>query len=323
MPADARLPAFLDPLYRQDYARAESLLRSEGKGNLPLLQLYLGVIHFTAFNDLGDTARFAAAEAAFRRAASADEKAAPAAPAAPPLPPAVVRALAHLQLGYVLQLKGREWQAALEAKKANALLRPLLESASPPVEARAAAAVLGYYKAAFLKKLAFIPFASGSPAEHRRRLEALVPHPSPLSMGFRTSLIWMHYDERRFPSGLALIEDFLRAYPANRAYRELKGDFLFRSGAYREALSLQEALTAEYDSLRRAWSRGERGFGGPGEIGYLRALGNRLKIHMALGETGRARSLLVLYRGKAAAPWRPWLPQSLEKEVSALAARLE
>jgi len=217
--------------------------------------------------------------------------------------------LGQLQLSYVASLTGHSLRAANAARKSASLLGPLRGAA----EADAALSLYDYYKASLLKGFDWLPFLRADMDGPVRRLENALSRSRYLREVLQTSLLWLYYDEGRFGEGLALIRGFLSRYPGNRLYRQILGDYHFRSGSLDSARAVQESLLAEYSAMGA-----KRAPPGCLPLGYLSAVGNLVKIHSALGQEHLRRKYLVIWSESGFREVMPWLPASLRREVKAL-----
>lgn len=229
------------------------------------------------------------------------------------------RGLSTLQLSYAANLRGERLRALRLGRKAAGQLEPLQDFA----EAGAALALYDYYKAALLKGVDWLPFVEADPEGAMRRLESAVSRSRYLREALQTSLIWLYYDARRLEDGMALIDGFLSRYPANRTYRQIRGDFLFRRAAFTpdstsarkdlvRALDIHDSLLAEYSGLLESCP--------PPEcipLGYLSAVGNQVKLHARLGRPDLRRKYIGIWSSSKFAPYLSWLPGSLRREVDA------
>lgn len=307
---DSLILAALDMQYRGAYASADSLLRR--LPDIPARGYFRGLALAGRFNDLGDTAALAAAEAEWERIDRAGDE--PASPLAADPRYGLYRGLAELQASYVASLRGGRLKAARLGRRAA----KRLEAYPHVAEAEAALALYDYYKAELLKGIDWIPFVKADRAGPLRRLEAAVPRTRYLHATLLASLLWIYYDAGRYPEGLAPIRGFLARYPGNRVWRQMLADFHFRgapsgAGSLDTALALHLALADEYRKLAAAYPP-------PAylPLGYLCSVGNLAKIYAARKQADSVERELGIWYAPAYAGLDRWLPASLVREVSAI-----
>jgi hypothetical protein len=314
---DAGLLAALDRMYRMEYDAADSAFAAALPKGSPGRDYFRGLNLLHRFVDRGDAWALSRAESLWsavsgtRPPASREGSSSPTAH--------LYRGLSTLQLSYVANLRGERLRALRLGRKAAGQLEPLRELA----EAGAALALYDYYKAALLKGVDWLPFVEADPEGAMRRLESAVSRSRYLREALQTSLIWLYYDARRLEEGMALIDGFLARYPANRTYRQIRGDFLFRRAMFSRdssaarmdlvrALDIHDSLLAEYGRLLGSCPP-------PGciPIGYLSAVGNQVKLHARLGHPDLLRKHIGIWSSSKFAPYLSWVPGSLRREVDA------
>ncbi len=284
-----------------DYAGADAGLLSLPPSNARAY--FQGLVAVNRYNDLGDTAALYRSRKIWEALIeSLDQK--------NPSPHEVLySALTNFQLSYVYGVLGEKLHAARVGRQAAILAGQV----SDQVEAQAALALYQYYKAGMFHALAWMPFVTADQKGPLRDLAAAIPQSRYLKEVLQTSLLWLYYDAARYDDGLVLINAFLSRYPANRLYRQVKADFLFRKKVYADAESLQLTLATEYAPLRQG-QIGDKCL----PIGYLSAVGNLAKIAAAQGDQNRLSKQLAIWEAPVFKPVQPWLAPSLRREVSAL-----
>lgn len=312
---DAGLLVALDRMYRMEYVAADSAFAAALPAGSPGRDYFRGLNLLHRFVDRGDAWALSRAESLWTALSETGTPDSPEGRSSPMAP--LYRGLSTLQLSYAANLRGERLRALRLGRKAAGQLEPLRELA----EAGAALALYDYYKAALLKGVDWLPFVEADPEGAMRRLETAVSRSRYLREALQTSLIWLYYDARRLEEGMALIDGFLARYPANRTYRQIRGDFLFRRAMYSadssaarqdlvKALDIHDSLLAEYGRLQESCP--------PPECiptGYLSAVGNQVKIHARLGHPDLRRKHIGIWSSSKFAPYLSWLPESLRREV--------
>lgn len=304
---DSAILAGLERMYRMEYEEADSLFAAKMAPGSAGRAFFLGLVAFNRFNDRGDAAALSRAESLWT---AVDTLPAPGADGSAAISNrALYRGLSTLQLSYVAGLRDQSLRAARLGRKAAAQLRPVADQA----EAAAALALYDYYKADLLKGMDWVPFVKGDMAGPLRRLETNLPRSRYLGDVLQASLLWLYYDAGRYDEGLRRIDAFLSRYPDNRAYRQIRADFLFRRGRDDDlgaARAIHESLMAEYAALRLTCPE-------PTclPIGYLSSVGNLVKIHARAGREELRRNYADIWFAEGFRPYHRWLPVSLKREV--------
>ncbi|MEN9355275.1 MAG: hypothetical protein RL318_2600 [Fibrobacterota bacterium] len=127
---------------------------------------------------------------------------------------------------------------------------------------------------------------------------------SPFQEAYRTSLVWMRFEQSRYAEALQLCQASLDLNPGNRIWRQARGDMLFRLGRKQEALDAYRGSWNEYAGLEVL------------PVNRQSAAGNLGRIHMAIGNLDSARKWIKVFDDPRQSATRPWLPASLVREVA-------
>lgn len=310
------LDSALKAMHGLHYAQADSLLRSAPLKTWPLAQYFSGILLLQRSEDLGDTAAFHQAHAHWGKLWSDLEK-------AQGLSQTLLRALVGLQWAATDQHYGKNWHALRISMQAKSLLT---QSSQCP-EAKAALALLDYYRSQLLP--AWTP-GGRKPRDAAQDLHLAAKSCRRMQPLFMTAWLWTQFDLAQWDSGLKTLTGYLQGYPNHRLYRQMRGDFLFRSGrpaealqAYREAIALYPAPSPAGSAppdLQRALTPPPPLWVTP--VGYLGCAGNLARIHAALGQSDSARHYLDIWESPRFKPLDPWLPTSLKKALKPLRSKL-
>jgi tetratricopeptide (TPR) repeat protein len=316
---DQTLEHALEATRAQRYVESDSLFALPSLAHWPLAHYFSGIAQLQRAEDLGDTAAFHRAHQLWGEMWVRLEKASS-------HEGDLLRGLVGLQWAATDQHYGRTWHGLGISLKAKSLLQKL--PGCP--EAQAALALLDYYREQLLPS--WSP-GGGDPAKAALRLREAAQRCRRMQPLFMTAWIWTQFDLARWPAGLETVDRYLQSYPDHRLYRQMRGDFLFRSGrhaealdAYRKALNLYPTpatQVAQITGVTQPESASVRPMPTTiAPIGYLSCIGNLARIHAALGQKDSARHYLELWEAPRFKPFDPWLPASLKKALKPLRAQL-
>ncbi len=304
---DLTIRKTLDLLQRQEYDSAAALLAREVPDSHPASAYFGGLCAFARFNDLGDTSGLNGSQRLWetlypggtpKRSQEGDTKI------------ILYRGLSALQLAYVARVKGHKIQSARLGLAAADILGTLPQY----LEARLALALFDYYKAPLLNNFAWLPFVKNRDQDLLLGfLERHYPQSPYLESILRNSLIWLYFDAKNYPRGLTHIDSMLHRYPKNRSLLQMRADFLYRQGDFEGARDIYEKSKREYAEISSLEKTN-----GYVPIGYLSAVGNLARIYRNLDDKPRASRHLELWKSEAAQPFRPFLPESLKKDLQRL-----
>jgi tetratricopeptide (TPR) repeat protein len=257
--------------------------------------LLQGVVALARFEDLHDPARLTQASQRIESAiAKLSEKTAR---------ERFLLALALTQKAVVAGKLGSNLSAAWSGRKAAQLCQALKDEghASPDLDG-----ILGgyfFWKAQSLGAARAL-LGGDTRAQGILMTQSAAASSSPFQEAYRTSLVWMRFEQSRYTEALQICQAALDLNPNNRIWRQARGDMLFRLGRNQEALEAYRASWNEYAGLEVL------------PVNRQSAAGNLGRIHLALGNSDSARKWIKVFDDPRQTPVRRWLPSSLVKEVA-------
>lgn len=233
------------------------------------------VVRISRYDDLGDTA-------ALLRAGSELEKCES---------DGMWDALRKFELGYVKSETGHAIKGAMQTRSAAKLFEE-----SKDQEARAFYAIYAYY---IDNSFSWVPFKSDHRKEYLGVLDSASKNSKRFWPLFLTPLIWMHYDNEDFATGLKLAERGLAKSPNHPVLLQIKADMLYRLKRYGEAAKIYEASAADY--LSRTGK----------SIRYWCSVLNLIRIYNDAGDTKSAGVWREKLKDPAFETLKHWMPGSL------------
>lgn len=237
------------------------------------------VVRISRYDDLGDTA-------ALFRAGSELEKC---------KSEGMWDALRKFELGYVKSESGHFIKGAMQTRSAAKLFEE-----SKDQEARAFYAIYAYY---IDNSFSWVPFKSDHRKEYLGVLDSASKNSKRFWPLFLTPLIWMHYDNNDYATGLKLAERGLAKSPNHPVLLQIKADMLYRLKRYGEAAKIYEASAADY--LKRTGK----------SIRYWCSVLNLVRIYHDAGDSKKAEVWRAKLNDPAYEAFKHWMPGSLMDDL--------
>ncbi len=177
-----------------------------------------------------------------------------------------IQGMSLFQLGYIDQLQGNQVSSAFKTRSAAKILARLETN----VDAQALKAIYDYYMSAITSK---IPFMVDSREKSLKILAHAIKKSQYFSNLYRTSLVWMRYDQKKYQLGLNLAQEFLKSHPNNRIYLSIQADFYKKMNRNTEAYELYQAVYQSYIENQSKMS-----------VRQLSAIGNLMLLSKELGK---------------------------------------
>lgn len=233
------------------------------------------VVRISRYDDLGDTTSLLRAGAELEKCKSEG----------------MWDALRKFELGYVKSETGHAIKGAMETRSAAKLFEESTEQ-----EARAFYAIYAYY---IDNSFSWVPFKSDHRKEYLGVLDSASKNSKRFWPLFLTPLIWMHYDNSDFATGLKLAERGLAKSPNHPVFLQIKADMLYRLKRYGEAAKIYEASAADY--MKRTGK----------SIRYWCSVLNLVRIYNDAGDAKSAGVWREKLKDPAYEAIKHWMPGSL------------
>ena len=220
-----------------------------------------------------------------------------------------LKALALVQASVIYGKTGDNLKAALRGRKAAQLCQSLLDQGqrSPDLDG-----ILGgylFWKAQSLG-MARSLFGGDTRARGIRLTESAASSDSPFRDAYRTSLVWIRFEQGKYGEALSICQKALGEMPNHHLWLQAKGDMLFRLGRLDEALATYRQSHSDLIGVEVL------------PVNLLSAAGNLGRIHYAAGRMDSARKWIQAFDAPAGKSARPWLPASLVREIQPLRKKL-
>lgn len=193
--------------YKDAHAQAQ-LVRKSNEGVGCVLE---NIVRISRYDDLGDTTSLQRAGVELEKCTSEG----------------MWDALRKFELGYVKSESGHYIKGAMETRSAAKIFED-----SKELEPRAFYAIYAYYVD---NSFSWVPFKSDNRKEYLHVLDSASKKSKQFWPLFLTPLIWMHYDNNNFETGLKLAERALFRSPNHPVFLQIKADMLYRLKRYNEA----------------------------------------------------------------------------------------
>ena len=228
--ADRLARASVDAMLSCEYLRATILADSVVRldASHPAGWLLRALAAFARYDDLTDPAEVAKAESALGRADSLAEA----------LGDEFWKGIAEYERGLLLAMRGQTMKGMLATRSGAVRLSRLKGND----DASALSAVYDYYLS---EAISWLPFVADERENAQARLARGVDSTLYFGAVYREALVWIHWAKGEHDRGLALVDPVLEAHPANRVFRQIRGDLLRKAGRY------DEAREAYSESLRQ------------------------------------------------------------------------
>ena len=228
--ADRLARASVEAMLSCEYLRATILADSVSRldASHPAGWLLKALAAFARYDDLTDPAEVAKAETALGRADSL----------AAALGDGFWKGIAEYERGLLLAMRGQTMKGMLATRSGAVRLSRLKGND----DASALSAVYDYYLS---EAISWLPFVADERENAQARLARGVDSTLYFGAVYREALVWIHWAKGEFDEGLALVDPVLEAHPANRVFRQIRGDLLRKAGRY------DEAREAYSESLRQ------------------------------------------------------------------------
>ena len=282
--ARASVEAMLSCEYRRATILADSVVLLDAAH--PAGWLLKALAAFARYDDLADPGEVAKAETALGRADSLSAA----------LGDEFWKGIAEYERGLLLALRGQTMKGALATRSGAVRLSKL----GGNDDASALAAVYDYYLS---EAISWLPFVADERGSAKERLARGVDSTLYFGAVYREALVWIHWAEGEYDRGLALVDPVLEAHPANRVFRQIRGDLLRKAGRWDEAREAYSESLRQYREVSAA-----------GSVRGACALGNLALIEHFRNDIAARDEYLRLFR-LALPPVEKRMPRSLMREM--------
>jgi tetratricopeptide (TPR) repeat protein len=224
-------------------------------------------------------------------------------------PQQFLKVLALVQASVIYAKTGDNFKAAMRSRKAAAMCQKLQDDGyhSPDLDG-----ILGGYLFWKAQSLGMARSLLGGDTRTRgiRLTESAANSASPFRDAYRTSLVWIRFEQGKYGEALGICQKALGEMPNHHLWLQAKGDMLFRLGRLDEALDVYRKSHTDLAGVETL------------PVNLMSAAGNLGRIHYALGRADSARKWIQAFDAPAGKPSRPWLPASLVREIEPLRKKL-
>jgi tetratricopeptide (TPR) repeat protein len=208
------------------------------------------------------------------------------------------KGLIAIQVGYGYNLQHKSLESALQMRKGAKLLQKVMHIG----EAQALVATYDFYVEQITQGLSWLPFIDDNRTAHIQAVETATHNSPYLSLVFRTSAIWMHYDQKQYAKALALTNGFVQQQPTHRIYKQIQADMLFRLGKTQQAKILYLQSEQEYKNSTK-------------DVRYYSAVANLIRIYQDLNEPEKMKQWQMQLTTPEYQKIKPNMPANLLKDL--------
>lgn len=256
--------------------RTAGKLRSMNDGVGCILE---NVVRISRYDDLGDTAALLLAGTELEKCKATG----------------MWEALRKFEFGYVQSESGHSIKGALQTRSAAKIFEDSKEQ-----EARAFYAIYAYYVD---KSFSWVPFMSDNRSAYLSVLDSASITSERFWPLFLVPLVWMHYDNGDFSTGLSLAERGLSRAPNHPVMLQIMADMLYRLKRYDEASAIYGASAADY--LKRTGK----------SIRYWCSILNLVRIYADAGKKAKVEEMKAKLKDPEFERLRKWMPGSLMSDL--------
>lgn len=280
---------------RGEHQRADSIARGWESAREPEGQLLRATAALASFSDIHDPADLRTARASLDRlekqlADRTDPRS------------RLLLAMGKSQESYLASLEGRSLASALAGRSAASIAQGLLDGGHVVPEAQGIVGGYLFWKSQSVGSVGRF-FAGDQRARGVALSQVAAEARSPFREAFRTSLLWIRFEQGDFAEALKIARSARADWPQDRPYHQAEGDVLFRMGRHQDALDVYRSSFLEYRGVEVL------------PVNRMAAAGNLARIHASMGRTDSARAWLDTLDAPRYREVRKWLPPSLVREL--------